>query len=574
MAENEIARAYQILGVNNECSLDEIQNMYRDFAKEIHPDKNKSRDSIKTFQEVSQAFRILTEERTKETEIYQLYSIDIKESTSSLTVHLLPKIFLVWIETCQNFYEMQPVAKGAGIQFKCNYQSSVDNIIYGSISLTFYKSTCKLLIQGHSYLLWHAEHYPVICRQADSLFNSDPEKWLNLADSEKVGSKRIIYQNENTGKQNIGKDKTTPPKLGGIGLSSLRSLANSVQKVKKRLLGTTDDVNQDILSTDQDCFNPTFNDFSSKYGISDLECQGDESAKQIADPLELETTITSDKNENVAPEVQQHVACGGARPKERNRKDHKNRSKDKVIDIRCIICMNWSITAEKDQYGSNMYTCEKCRSLPTQVDSIMALLLTISDNQDKYSIRLNELMSIRDENYALKLELDELKSQKDRNSILCPQNVNKSQPEVNVPITSTSVQPTHNETSREGNERTPIHTENKESTLIIGNSMLREVRTRALAPNVRVKTVSGATVNDIERIISSYESGQVTKLYFLVGSKDCTLPGATIERVLFDYRRLINKAKCLTSQITVLGLTPRIDSTKYQTMMDKVNIAP
>ena len=62
--------------------------------------------------------------------------------------------------------------------------------------------------------------------------------------------------------------------------------------------------------------------------------------------------------------------------------------------------------------------------------------------------------------------------------------------------------------------------------------MLREVRTRALSPNVRVKTVPGATINDIERIISSYESGQVTKLYFLVGSKDCTLPGATIERVL------------------------------------------
>ena len=76
-------------------------------------------------------------------------------------------------------------------------------------------------------------------------------------------------------------------------------LASSVQKVKKRLLWTTDDVNHDILSTDQDCFNPTLNDFSSKYGISNLECQGDEVAKQIADPLELETIITSDKNENV-----------------------------------------------------------------------------------------------------------------------------------------------------------------------------------------------------------------------------------------------------------------------------------
>ena len=69
--------------------------MYRGFAKEIHPDKNKSRDSVKTFQEISQAFRILTEERKKETEIYLLYSIDIKESTSSITVHPLPKIFLV-----------------------------------------------------------------------------------------------------------------------------------------------------------------------------------------------------------------------------------------------------------------------------------------------------------------------------------------------------------------------------------------------------------------------------------------------------------------------------------------------
>ena len=79
MAENKTARAYQILGVNNESSLDKIQNMYRDFAKEIHPDKNKSRDSIKTFQEVSQAFHILTQERTKETEITSCTVLTLKK---------------------------------------------------------------------------------------------------------------------------------------------------------------------------------------------------------------------------------------------------------------------------------------------------------------------------------------------------------------------------------------------------------------------------------------------------------------------------------------------------------------
>ena len=53
---------------------------------------------------------------------------------------------------------------------KTHYQSDVDNgPILGSISITIYKSTSRVHVQGSSYLLWLEEHYPIISKQVGTL---------------------------------------------------------------------------------------------------------------------------------------------------------------------------------------------------------------------------------------------------------------------------------------------------------------------------------------------------------------------------------------------------------------------
>ncbi|EED88983.1 DnaJ-like protein, partial [Thalassiosira pseudonana CCMP1335] len=56
---------YKVLSIPPTSSPDEIQKAYRQRARETHPDKNSSPTATQEFREVSEAFDILGNERSR-----------------------------------------------------------------------------------------------------------------------------------------------------------------------------------------------------------------------------------------------------------------------------------------------------------------------------------------------------------------------------------------------------------------------------------------------------------------------------------------------------------------------------
>ncbi|KAI8909532.1 dnaJ-like protein subfamily B member 6-like protein [Gorgonomyces haynaldii] len=57
---------YRILGVPKDCSMDDIKKAYRKLALQFHPDKNKSLEAQQKFQEISEAYEILSDDKKRQ----------------------------------------------------------------------------------------------------------------------------------------------------------------------------------------------------------------------------------------------------------------------------------------------------------------------------------------------------------------------------------------------------------------------------------------------------------------------------------------------------------------------------
>ena len=55
-----MANYYQVLGLTQDATLEDIKRAYRSLAKQYHSDKNKSDSATKLFQEINRAYQILT----------------------------------------------------------------------------------------------------------------------------------------------------------------------------------------------------------------------------------------------------------------------------------------------------------------------------------------------------------------------------------------------------------------------------------------------------------------------------------------------------------------------------------
>lgn len=75
MESYKIKNYYSLLGVRFNASKDEIKSAYRKLAKVMHPDVNKSPDAKERFQELSEAYEILSNEtsRKKYDDILRMY---------------------------------------------------------------------------------------------------------------------------------------------------------------------------------------------------------------------------------------------------------------------------------------------------------------------------------------------------------------------------------------------------------------------------------------------------------------------------------------------------------------------
>lgn len=56
---------YEVLGVSRDASADEIKKAFRKLARENHPDVNKSEDAHQTFQEINEAYQVLSNDQKR-----------------------------------------------------------------------------------------------------------------------------------------------------------------------------------------------------------------------------------------------------------------------------------------------------------------------------------------------------------------------------------------------------------------------------------------------------------------------------------------------------------------------------
>ena len=116
------------------------------------------------------------------------YTLNAHENTQSVTIDITDTMFLVIFEESEGHHSTKPIDHGHhGLQLRAPYVSPSDQTQYGNISLTFYPSTSRLLVQGSSYMLWVEEHLPLIYHSAEAKYFENALKWCNLATEQHIG---------------------------------------------------------------------------------------------------------------------------------------------------------------------------------------------------------------------------------------------------------------------------------------------------------------------------------------------------------------------------------------------------
>ena len=206
---SSMANFYELLNVPPTASDDDIKHAYRYMAKKFHSDKNHRLDAMTIFQKLNNAYCTLTDTKLRSeydaglgivsliTEFddkdcsSSAISMTIKENRSSVTIGIEDIMFLPLLKQCEIHHSIKPVDNGPNwLHFKFAYTSPNDIVSYGIISLTFYPSTTRLLVQGTSYLLWMEEYRPLIYNQAHVELESDTSKWYMLARKQGAGRNR------------------------------------------------------------------------------------------------------------------------------------------------------------------------------------------------------------------------------------------------------------------------------------------------------------------------------------------------------------------------------------------------
>ena len=97
------------------------------------------------------------------------------------------------------------------------------------------------------------------------------------------------------------------------------------------------------------------------------------------------------------------------------------------------------------------------------------------------------------------------------------------------------------------------------SNLIIGDSMLKHIKTRGLS-NTYVKTLRGATVRHVHNTVREIDLTNVANVIVHVGTNDCSSTNYDINQLKTDFNELISHLKAnIPGEVYVSGLCPRLD---------------
>ncbi|XP_019624384.1 PREDICTED: uncharacterized protein LOC109470047 [Branchiostoma belcheri] len=185
---------YHILGVEYNASQGDIVEAYK---KEVNSYENASKLNKKgplfkkaetRYREVSKAFVVLSDEsRRKQYDAgspasntpkinRQRTGYQVKFNEQSVTIFLPQNLTKTWLTTCEKHYDTQAMDGGKnGQQIKTSFLDTKSRQVLGSVSIKFYESTHKLLIQGSAYLLWLAEVYPELMNSINPTSNNSPD---------------------------------------------------------------------------------------------------------------------------------------------------------------------------------------------------------------------------------------------------------------------------------------------------------------------------------------------------------------------------------------------------------------
>ena len=108
-----------------------------------------------------------------------------------MTIHIMDIMCLALLEKCKEKYDCSINDKGHhGVQLRCPYLSPGETSAYGTISLTFYSTTSRLLVQGTSYILWFEEHLPALYDLAHTDLMGNMSHWTMVSKQRGIGAKR------------------------------------------------------------------------------------------------------------------------------------------------------------------------------------------------------------------------------------------------------------------------------------------------------------------------------------------------------------------------------------------------
>ena len=454
-----VQSAYDILGLDPTASHNDIKCAYRSLAKKWHPDKNCCDGSTAQFQQLNLAYHTIIschiptdhDENSSPAGascVESIFNISLhtKQNTFSITIDITDLMFLVILSECQTHHGVNPIDRGVnGQQLRFPYTSPGESEHYGSISLTFYPTTSRLLVQGSSYLLWVEEHLPVICEKSEHRYMQDAGSWTALARRRGIGIKREgrYVRNLRSSKSSWSDDSipTPEPSLSDIQQKSHVSPGDAfcATDVSTDGLVPCNPILLPVLSTGSpSTHHPPCAEVTAEVMVSDAKPSPQPSCTEItkvmvsdaepspgcADSTDLDpvckeigdvsetppkkkrskgkksTKVKTKKK--VSFNLPEHSATGGSDMHVRG-----CTSKCKVTNhtnmIRCSLCMAWYHVecAGKDSDYQGVWCCNSCRILPTSIQNLVTQIESL----------VSSVKSIECREVALKAEVQQLKAE-------------------------------------------------------------------------------------------------------------------------------------------------------------------
>jgi len=200
--------------------------------------------------------------------------------------------------------------------------------------------------------------------------------------------------------------------------------------------------------------------------------------------------------------------------------------------LRCCLCMRWyHLECVGEQRNAGVWNCFSCRQLPKTVETLMTLVQSLTDNVATLTKTVEDLQ----------FENRQLHGQLLRNTNMENRNAASEQDQ----------------------------TEARDQTLLVGDSLLRNVDQQRLVKTV-VVSKSGGRMKDATNAIRS-SSGSFSRIVCCTGTNDCSSESFTTDSFTAELKELIEVARLKEPEtITISSIPPRSDSTNFQ---DNVSLA-